>query len=522
MNRQIWKGTIVLTAAAIFVKILSAVYRLPYQNLAGDIGFYVYQQIYPFYALAVVMGGTGFPIIISKLIAEEDSKKSSSPSIFANAFIGLSIMSLIIFAILYGGAPWIASMMSDPHLTRPLKMIAFIYLFVPFLGVLRGFFQGSHDSMSPTALSQIGEQTLRVGIILGLALFLYYNNGTPYQFGTAASFGSMIAPVASVSILLVFFIKYIKRERPVFKMVRLDLNLIKGLLIEGLAFTLLSLTLVAFQFIDAISVVSLLDKYNWSDPKALKGIYDRAYPLIQLGITAAVALTTAIVPSLARVKKSQHTTLLRNQISLSFRISIIFSLAASVGLMLIAPETNLMLYKNSDGTMSLMIMSANILCVSIIVAGAGILQGTEGIWTPIRFLAIAVMCKFILNVFFIPWAGINGAAAATMISSGTAAFLNLYHIYKRFSVCLLQKRQLQQLALALITMIGLILLWKWCAYRLIGLDGDSRGQAAVISLSGVLMGAFIYLIVLIKLGFFTKTDLESLPFATIIKKMKHS
>ena len=41
------KGASILTISAIIVKLLGAVYRVPFQNLVGDKGFYIYQQVYP-------------------------------------------------------------------------------------------------------------------------------------------------------------------------------------------------------------------------------------------------------------------------------------------------------------------------------------------------------------------------------------------------------------------------------------------------------------------------------------------
>lgn len=70
------KGATILTFAALLGKILSAIYRVPFQNMVGNRGFYIYQQIYPIYGLAMTIGLTGFPVYISKIIAKEiDEKK---------------------------------------------------------------------------------------------------------------------------------------------------------------------------------------------------------------------------------------------------------------------------------------------------------------------------------------------------------------------------------------------------------------------------------------------------------------
>ena len=41
------KGTMILTITAFFVKLLSLLYKVPYQNISGDEGLYVFQQVYP-------------------------------------------------------------------------------------------------------------------------------------------------------------------------------------------------------------------------------------------------------------------------------------------------------------------------------------------------------------------------------------------------------------------------------------------------------------------------------------------
>lgn len=42
--KSAFSGVVVLTGALIVVKVLSALYRVPYQNVLGDEGLYAYQQ----------------------------------------------------------------------------------------------------------------------------------------------------------------------------------------------------------------------------------------------------------------------------------------------------------------------------------------------------------------------------------------------------------------------------------------------------------------------------------------------
>lgn len=45
------QASLLIVVSGLVSKILAATYRIPYQNLVGDRGFYAYQQIYPFWPL---------------------------------------------------------------------------------------------------------------------------------------------------------------------------------------------------------------------------------------------------------------------------------------------------------------------------------------------------------------------------------------------------------------------------------------------------------------------------------------
>ncbi|WP_318506374.1 oligosaccharide flippase family protein [Bacillus sp. T3] len=89
-QKELLKGVFILTIGAILTKILSAMYRIPFQNMVGDVGFYIYQQVYPFYGLALVLTTNGFPVIISKLYAEKKGMEAKKLLIITFFFYLLS------------------------------------------------------------------------------------------------------------------------------------------------------------------------------------------------------------------------------------------------------------------------------------------------------------------------------------------------------------------------------------------------------------------------------------------------
>ena len=107
------QGALLLTIAALIVKVLSAAYRIPFQNLVGDQGFYVYQQVYPFVAIFVTWTAGGVAVAISKMLADIEFEtlqgRARRKSILIVIYQYLTILSIIFFTILFFGAPILAN-----------------------------------------------------------------------------------------------------------------------------------------------------------------------------------------------------------------------------------------------------------------------------------------------------------------------------------------------------------------------------------------------------------------------------
>ncbi|RYM04888.1 polysaccharide biosynthesis protein [Sporolactobacillus sp. THM7-7] len=492
-GRSMWRGALILSAAAILVKIMSAAYRLPYQNFAGDIGFYVYQQVYPFYALAVALGGTGFPIIISKAIAEAGENASSSSRILTHSLVALSLLCGSFFLFLTLFAEPLTYIMGDRHLLRPIRIMAIIYLFVPIIAVLRGNFQGKNENMVPTALSQISEQFVRVLLILGLSWYLFLHHGTPYQFGTAAAIGCAAAPAVSVVVLFLFFRKERSLRLSGWRAGPMDWAMVRKLLKNGCLFSVLALPLILFQLADALTVVPLLNEADVPDPRAEKGIYDRAYLVIQIGMVASGALAASIVPSLSGLAAANKETAFCRQAALALRVSFVFGLAAACGLAAIAKEVNMMLFKNAEGTGPLILMAFVLLTLALIITSSGILEAAGHPGISVTYLLIGAAVKLAGNFLLIPYFSVTGAAVATCLATGLTAWLSVRRLKGIFPIRILGFQKFIRLCAALCGMIMIILIWKTLSVQLTGSLPGTRLAAAWLALPEALIGGGVFL-----------------------------
>lgn len=509
-SRRIWRGAAVLTVAAVMVKIMSVVYRLLYQNFAGDVGFYVYQQIYPLYALAVTLGGTGFPVVISQYMAEADGGRRDRKILQWHALLALLILCGMFFCFLFLLSAPLTEMMGDRRLAPMVRIAAAIYLYVPLIAVLRGGFQGQNENMLPTAVSQIGEQLTRVTVIIGLSWYLFLHHGNPYQFGRAAILGSAIAPATALIILALFATRRkfstLMPFRGVFR--RINWHLVKDFLIRGSLFSILAVPLFPFQLVDSLTVIPLLSGAHVTDPRIQKGIYDRAYLLTQFGMVAAASLTASIIPGLARFAALRQRNEMQNQAGLVLRMSLAFGLAAASGLAVLSGEINTMLFRNSDGTPTFAIIAFTLLTLPLILTSSGVLEAAGRPWLPILYLAVGACAKWAGNCLLIPLFSISGAAAATGLGTLLTAWLNIHALRRLALMTPLQPERVVRLVCAVAGMAAAVFLWAQGLSRWLP---DSRGAAVAVALPGVVLGGCVFVLLLMVVRYFSPADLYRLP-----------
>ena len=513
---EFFRGALILSAAAILVKILSAAYRIPYQNIAGDIGFYIYQQVYPFYGVMLTISTMGFPVVISKLIAEKDSDKKgySEHDIICTSAIVLGTLGLTLFAGLFLGAEWIAGIMGDSKLAGLLRIVAFSYLLMPFSSVLRGYFQGTND-MVPTAVSQIGEQSIRVLTILVLSTLFVYKGYSLYTVGEGAVWGSVTGGVAGLTLLAVWMFRRGIRQGTWTSGAKINARkfagLSKTLLFQGVAFCITGLILILFQFVDSLHLYSLLRETGLTegDAKAWKGVYDRSQPLVQLGNVVANSFALVLVPIIARLATEKRETEMLEKIKLSLRVSATIGMAAAVGLVVTMKPLNYMLYTDTKGTVALAVFSLSVFFTSMIMAQAAVLQSLGYYLMPVVLTCLGVSSKWLLDLLLVPVYQINGAAMSTVLAFSVMALLFHLTLKKRLGKSLYKKREWLIILLATVGM-GAAVMGMNLLFELFAAQG-SRGVAAIQALTCAVIGAVIYLAIVLQCGLFKREELALIP-----------
>jgi stage V sporulation protein B len=189
------RGAMVLTIAGVVVKLLGAVYRIPFTRIAGSEGIGLYQMAYPIYVALLSLSTAGIPVALSFLIAERGAMgdRHGARQVFSVSLIFLFCLGGILAAGLFYISPFLAQrVLGDNRAYYSLIAVAPAVFIISVAAAFRGYFQGWR-LMWPTAVSEVVEQVIRVGTVL-LAAQALMSRGVEYA-AAGAAFGTFTGGV---------------------------------------------------------------------------------------------------------------------------------------------------------------------------------------------------------------------------------------------------------------------------------------------------------------------------------------
>mgnify|MGYP004503615911 FL=1 len=102
MKNKFVKSTLILMLGGAITKILGMIIKIVTNRLIGVEGLGVYMLITPTFMLLIAIAQLGFPIAISKLVAEE--KNNNKNLVFSSLPISLTINIIIMIILLFSSS----------------------------------------------------------------------------------------------------------------------------------------------------------------------------------------------------------------------------------------------------------------------------------------------------------------------------------------------------------------------------------------------------------------------------------
>lgn len=415
METNVKKNTALLTLLMLVKKLLSIVYKIPYQNVTGDAGFYVFQQIYPFIAMKMLLTGFALPTVIGSLLTEYHYSTAIKDKLKRIMWL----FSALIFTLLILANRQIAVIMGDILLAPIIRVVGIHFLFIPPIAYMRGVLQSRPETIKGFGYSLIIEQLTRVLAVLTVLYFFGVGTQDDYKIAELAFMFSLISPVVTMMHLYV-----LKPEDDIQSFLPLGERI--PFFRRSMYLFLGAGILVIFSLIDSFLVFNtLIRTQSQRDAMMLKGVLERGLPFIQAGtffVSGLVSMTMSKFELAAneKQKKSAFETGLFYLLSLAIPLS--------VGAVMVVPYLNMALFRDQVGHDTLQMMMVQIVLYALVVLLTATLSRTKKQSFVLFSLLIGILIKLILTVPLVNRYGISGGAMSSAAGLAIMTFMMLFGV----------------------------------------------------------------------------------------------
>lgn len=438
MANKFVSGTLILTLSGFVVKAIGSINWIILSRILGGEGIGIYQMAFPIYLLALDVSSAGLPIAISIITAEKVAKQDylGAQRIFRVSLSMLCTTALFLSILMFFGAEFLIDeqIIRESRAYYSLIALAPAIFFTTVIAGYRGYLQG-WQQMTPTALSQIVEQLVRVVVMLGFAALLL-----PYGLDYAAGGASLGAGAGGLAAWLVLIYYYYKLKRslpsdgPVYPKEDIR-HILKRLVVLAVPISLSSIMLPVVSNLDLLIVPRRLEVAGYATAQATElfgYLTGMSVPLINLATILTAAMAMSLVPAISHSFTLKNFDEIYERTASAMRISFLVTIPFSVMLYVMAEPVVTFIYNAPAATDATRAVAIAICFLGLHQITTAILQGLKKPKIPVINMAVACVAKVACNWFLvaIPAFGITGASYATVADIGVAAALNLFFIYR--------------------------------------------------------------------------------------------
>ncbi len=562
--QNLLQGSMILAAATALVKILGAIYRIPLNNMLGELGAGYYSTAYDLYLPIYSLAMAGLPVAISRMVAETVASKRFADTrrllkIAQRAFLvtgvtGTVIMVLATYFYLYND--WFRATFNvnaNTNSVYAIVLISFSILFCCIMSTYRGYYEGLRN-MIPTAVSQVIEAMGK--LVLGLVLVWgtkyvcinFYSmteaQSLPYAAGAAVLGVTLGAAAGAVYLRIKHSLSgdgITAEEISESSAPTPSSSLLKSLVVIALPIVIGSMVRDVAGLVDLTTVKSRLETVVIQNPDLLErfygisnlsaqelgdiptylyGIYKGfAFSIYNLVPTITSVIGVSAIPALSTAWTMKDSSGIRQSSESIIRLTAMIALPAGVGIACLSGPILELLYSGRPNAVTVATPILAVLGVSAVFAGLAVpmtnmLQAIGKQNVPVINMAVGVVLKIVINYILVgvDILNIQGAAVGTAVCYGYILIANLvcYIHFSKIKISLVSTLLKPAVAAVLCgaSAVG--------AYYLIGFALDSSKVKTALS---IIIAAAIYAVCLGVLKGFTENDIKMLPKGEKISKI---
>lgn len=509
-KNKMMRGAILLAVASVIGKLIGVCYRIPLTNIIGAEGMGVYQLIFPVYALFMVLSTAGIPTALSRIVAEKRAAGEPTKKYLLFAMILLEGLSVVAAALIAGLSKQLAAWQGNAENYYGFLIIAPSILFVGVIAGFRGYFQGSLN-MLPTAVSNIVEQAVKLGVGISLAVLLL-PRGIKFSV-SGAIFGITASEAASMLYLLVTYL--IKNKKEGKQSLRISKTDAAGFFGIAAPIALVALMLPLSGFFDSLIIVNMLklSGVGVNEATALYGLLSGPVnSFVNMPIVVIMSLAVVIVPAVSASRVHRDIGGILTKSKLSIKLTYVLGVPCALFFMVFSGEIVKMFYpalsayQSDTAAKLLMICAFNIVTMSSMQVYVSLLQALNKSKTAVYCVGAAVIVKVALTLLLTYYLGILGSAAASVIMSAVALG-GVNSAFYRLSGVRLEKNVALNLVSGIVTALA--------AYGVKLLSDNIY----ILVFVGFIVACAVYVWLIFLTGVLSRDELGSLPLSTVLLKM---
>lgn len=514
MRQSFLYGTIILIAAGAVTKVLGFANRIVLSRIIGAEGMGLYQMVVPILYFLITLTTFGLPVAIAKQVAETEAVKDQKQTrrfLLLSLLVVTAISLLVCIALLAFAQLLVSWMFTDERAYIVLVAAIPVIPIASISAVLRGYFQGKHN-MTPTAVSQLIEQTVRMGLVVVMTLS-FLDRGI--EFATAGAVGSIIFGELCGLLYIIWQIRKGTQQAASKVMKRSVISSLKENKESLRQLFSVSLPVTMSRIVGSIAYVLepmivpfalVLAGLQTTQATSLYGQFSgMAVPLLLFPTFLTYSLSVSLVPAVAEAAFQKNARLVHRRIYQAMRVTLVIGAPCAVLLYIFAEPLCQLLYGNSQVGELLEAMAPFSIFLFFQGPLAAALQGLDQANVVFRNTLIGAIVK--TSAMFLltsqPVFGIHGAILALNIGITLVTLLHFASLMKGIGFTI-DFMEFLKIGAAMVAMgyAGTYMATHW-------FDHVSVGKMLLVC---SLSSGLLYLLLLIALKVLGRQDVQRIPW----------
>lgn len=424
-------GAFKLTVAGLVVRLMGFANRIFMSNLIGAEGMGLYQLAFPVYSLIILTLTSGVSVTVSWLVARYKAAgqlsecKRCAKAGFAVLLISGSICAVLMAAF---AKPLAVYVLGDERTALSIALLAPCIPIVASASALKGYFYGM-AKVTPTAVSQIVEQVVRIGFV-----FLFSTAIAGQNLANACAILTLSSAVGEMANLLVVAIAFTSEEKKRPERNPAAFKEDTKTIIKS------SLPVSAGRFItsmigsaEAIMLPSCFLKggLDYSASLSMLGrLSGMAMPLITFPSVVTSAMATTLVPAVSSAVSVNNMKLARERISKSITLSTTMGFLFFAVFFTFGDAIGDLLYQGEN--VGVLLREMSVFCVLLYLQQtlSGILHGLDRQKEALVSTLVGSVVRLATIWFAVPVWGVDGYIVGMLAGTALSCTINFVCVTK--------------------------------------------------------------------------------------------